>query len=66
MFNISAGQVRQFNDSKKTCFVYNVEGIRADLMYSNGYKDSVFSGWLCESSHLISDFEVENGQTKEE
>jgi len=60
--SVCPGQLRQFKDMTKLCLVYNVEGVRVDLVYDNGVKDSVFAGWLADSSEVISDFEVDHGK----
>lgn len=35
-------------------FVYNVEGVRVDLVFSDGRKDSVFIEYLAPISNIVS------------
>jgi len=57
-FDVRPGQIREFTAKSKgmsLVFVYDTEGVRADVMYSSGKLDSVFAGWLSKSSCIISE-----------
>jgi hypothetical protein len=62
-FDVTSGQVRKFNNRHLSCLVLFVDGIRADVIYSTGQKDSVFAGWLSNSTHIIADIERNDAKT---
>jgi hypothetical protein len=53
--HIKKGQVLhvQAYGGPRLAFVYNVEGVRADLMFADGKRDSVFINWLASVSKII-------------
>lgn len=53
--HIKKGQVLHVEayGGPRLAFVYNVEGVRADLMFSDGKRDSVFINWLASVSRII-------------
>lgn len=58
-YDVRPGQIREFTSKKGgLVFVYETEGFRADVIYDSGRKDSVFAGWLCDVTRIISEVGV--------
>ena len=56
VFDVRPGQIREFHTKENgLVLVYGTEGFRADVIYSTGRRDSVFSGWLSEVSNVVSE-----------
>jgi len=54
VFDALPGQIREFKDGRRV-FIYGTEGFRADVLYASGMRDSVFAGWLCEVTQIVSE-----------
>jgi len=56
---VKKGQIRQMGvpriNGARLCFVFNVEGFRADVLFSGGEKDGVFTEWLAKNSIIMSE-----------
>ena len=53
--HIKKGQVLRVEayGGPRLAIVYNIEGVRADLMFASGKSDSVYTVWLASVSTLI-------------
>ena len=57
--DVKEGQIRQMGViqeiGSRLCFVLNVEGFRADVVFSDGERDGVFTVWLSKNSIVVSE-----------
>jgi hypothetical protein len=57
---VKKGQIRQMTgvprkNGARLFLVFNVDGFRADVVFSSGEKDGIFTGWLEKNSIILSD-----------
>jgi len=56
---VKKGQIRQMgvprNNGARLCFIFNIEGVRADVVFSSGERDGIFTGWLEKNSVIVSE-----------